>query len=178
MNFLVIDLETTGLNPANSEIIEIGAVKVENGVLTGHFQMLVKPQQMPSPEISDLTGITPEMLIDAPPLSVALQALLDFASAIGFWVAHNKDFEASWSNSQTGWIPLILPKLRCHRSVTFAWAIYCRLCRLSTANCTAPWPTPKPPPACCYFCWSDCASCQTKSGRSLCSFALPAPPCL
>lgn len=53
LNFLVIDLETTGLNPANSEIIEIGAVKVENGVLTGNFQMLVKPQQMPSPEISD-----------------------------------------------------------------------------------------------------------------------------
>lgn len=111
LNFLVIDLETTGLNPANSEIIEIGAVKVENGVLTGHFQMLVKPQQMPSPEISDLTGITPEMLIDAPPLSVALQALLDFAGAIGFWVAHNKDFEASFLEAhleqQPNWLDSI-----------------------------------------------------------------------
>lgn len=96
MDFLVIDLETTGLNPATDEIIEIGAVKIEAGSLTSQFQMLVKPRRMPSPEISALTGITPEMLDDAPPLSVALQALLDFAGTTGCWVAHNKDFEASF----------------------------------------------------------------------------------
>ncbi len=96
LDFLVIDLETTGLSPENAEIIEIGAVKIQDGSLAGSFQMLVRPQQMPSSEISALTGITPEMLADAPPLEAALQALLDFAGPTGFWVAHNKDFEASF----------------------------------------------------------------------------------
>ena len=73
LNFLVIDLETTGLNPAEAEIIEIGAVKIQGGQITETFQTLVRPRHSLTAEISDLTGITDDMLADAPDAETALQ---------------------------------------------------------------------------------------------------------
>lgn len=96
MNFIVIDLETTGLNPAFDEIIEIGAIKIVDGQIVDSLQTLVKPNQNVPPEIEDLTGITNEMLYNAPDLSAAIQMLTDFSVGISFWVAHNKDFESSF----------------------------------------------------------------------------------
>ncbi|MBQ2887467.1 MAG: hypothetical protein IJE29_00920, partial [Firmicutes bacterium] len=96
MNFIVIDLETTGLNPALNEIIEIGAIKIVDGQIVDSLQTLVKPNQKVPSEIEDLTGITNEMLYNAPDLSAAIQMLTDFAASISFWVAHNKDFDASF----------------------------------------------------------------------------------
>ncbi len=98
MNFIVIDLETTGLNPTFDEIIEIGAVKIVDGLISDTFQTFVKPTQILSDEVSDLTGITQEMLSDAPSLSTTIQELSNFAGDTRYWVAHNKDFEASFLN--------------------------------------------------------------------------------
>ncbi|MCX7882353.1 MAG: single-stranded-DNA-specific exonuclease RecJ [Brevinematales bacterium] len=56
------DLETTGLNPSRDEIIEIGAVKVKNGVILDTFQCFLKTEKPLPKEISRLTGITQEML--------------------------------------------------------------------------------------------------------------------
>jgi len=69
---VVFDFETTGLNPENCEIIEIGAVKVENGVCSQTFSTLINPHQKLSLEISELTGITDEMLVFAPDLEDVL----------------------------------------------------------------------------------------------------------
>lgn len=105
LNFLVIDLETTGLNPAEAEIIEIGAVKIQGGQITETFQTLVRPRHSLTAEISDLTGITDDMLADAPDAETALQALQEFAVGLSFWVAHNKDFESAFLNPRLEWQP-------------------------------------------------------------------------
>lgn len=96
LDFIVIDLETTGLEPAEAEIIEIGAVKILDGQIAESFQTLVRPTRRLAPEISELTGITDAMLTDAPALEPALLALQDFAGDLSFWVAHNKDFESAF----------------------------------------------------------------------------------
>lgn len=111
MDFIVVDLETTGLNPASAEIIEIGAVKIIDGQITERFQTLVRCRQPLTLEISALTGITEDMLADAPSLTAALQALENFAGNLNFWVAHNKDFESAFLNPllerQPAWLDTI-----------------------------------------------------------------------
>ncbi len=69
---VVFDFETTGLNADTCEIIEIGAVKVVNGVCTETFSTLVNPHQKLGREISELTGITDDMLVFAPDLEDVL----------------------------------------------------------------------------------------------------------
>ena len=95
VTFVVVDLETTGGSPADAGITEIGAVKVRGGQVIGEFQTLVNPG-IPVPAfIAVLTGITDAMLCDAPPLSVALPAFLDFAAGCVL-VAHNAPYDISF----------------------------------------------------------------------------------
>lgn len=74
--FVVFDVETTGLEPDFAEIIEIGAVKVIKGELTETFQSLVKPAKEIPSVITEITGITNQMVVGAPSIS---QVLADFA---------------------------------------------------------------------------------------------------
>ena len=64
--YVSIDLETTGLDPHHNEIIEVGAVKFQDGRTLAEFQSLVKPRQAMPAAITELTGITDEDLADAP----------------------------------------------------------------------------------------------------------------
>lgn len=100
MNFLVIDLETTGLNPTTDEIIEIGAVKIVDGSVCDRFQTLVRPQKPVPDDVADLTGISNEMLIGAPNISEAIQQLKTFSDGEFYWVAHNKSFESGFLNTR------------------------------------------------------------------------------
>ena len=88
VTFVVVDLETDGGSPAGAGITEIGAVKVRGGEVIGQFQTLVSLGRPLPPFIRALTGITDEMLLDAPPLSAALSAFLEFAHGTVL-VAHN-----------------------------------------------------------------------------------------
>ena len=66
--YVVFDLETTGFSPIQDKIIEIGAVKVEHGAITERFSTFVNPK-IPIPfKITDLTGITDDMVMDAEPV--------------------------------------------------------------------------------------------------------------
>lgn len=65
-NFVVFDVETTGLDADTCEIIEIGACKIENGKITQKFQTLVKPKRPISELITNLTGINNKMVFNAP----------------------------------------------------------------------------------------------------------------
>jgi len=64
--FVVFDVETTGLDAENCELIEIGAVKVENGVFTEKFQTLIKPKNKISEFITEINNITNEMTENSP----------------------------------------------------------------------------------------------------------------
>ena len=78
--YVCVDLETTGLHPCQDKIIEIGAVKVTDHVITDTFQTLVDPGYPISDFITGLTGITDEMLSKAPGIFEALPEFLDFAN--------------------------------------------------------------------------------------------------
>ena len=86
--FCVFDTETTGLDPNVEYLTEIGGVIVKNGEVVEEFDTFVKPSKPITPKITELTGITNEMVADAPSEAEALQAFLDFAGG-RILVAHN-----------------------------------------------------------------------------------------
>ncbi len=93
--FIVFDIETTGLSPLNSKITEIGAVLVKKDEVISVFNTFVDPEVPIPEEIVKLTGITDEMVKGAPKTKEAIQMFLDF---IGnrMLVAHNASFDISF----------------------------------------------------------------------------------
>ena len=90
--YVVFDLETTGFSPEKNRIIEFGAVKVENGKITGRFSEFVNPG-IPIPyRITQLTGITDDMVIDADPIEKVLPGFLEFSEGCVL-VGHNVGFD-------------------------------------------------------------------------------------
>jgi DNA polymerase-3 subunit epsilon len=98
VEFCVVDLETTGGSPASAEITEIGAIKVRCGETLGTFHTLVDPGQPVPAFIRLLTGITDEMLVEAPPIEAVLPSFLEFARD-SVVVAHNARFDVSFLNA-------------------------------------------------------------------------------
>lgn len=98
ITFCVVDLETTGGSPAESAITEVGAVKVRRGEVQGTFQTLVNPGQPVPAFIRLLTGLSDEMLVDAPPIEGVLPAWLEF-SHDSVLVAHNARFDITFLNA-------------------------------------------------------------------------------
>ena len=93
--YVVFDLETTGFSPIQDKIIEIGAVKVERGVITERFSTFVNPK-IPIPfKITQLTSITDDMVVDAETIDVVLPKFLDFIGD-AVLVAHNAGFDVSF----------------------------------------------------------------------------------
>ena len=93
--FVVFDIETTGFSAVNDRIIEIGAVKVENGVITEKFSEFVNPERAIPFEIEKLTSINDRMVEDAPNISVILPKFMDFCGG-SVLVAHNADFDTGF----------------------------------------------------------------------------------
>lgn len=77
-DYTVFDLETTGLNVNTCEIIEIGAIKVRNGNIVDKFSSFVKPTLSVPSEVTVLTGICDEMLVDAPKIEEIINDFIDF----------------------------------------------------------------------------------------------------
>lgn len=93
--YVVFDIETTGFSPVNNKIIEIGAVKVENGEIVDRFSTFVNPE-VPIPfEIEKLTGISDGMVIDADTIEVVFPKFMQFVGD-AILVAHNANFDVSF----------------------------------------------------------------------------------
>ena len=93
--FVCFDIETTGLKVDRETITEIGAVVLKNGEITERFQTFVNPNRRLTPEIIGLTGITDEMLKNAPSLKEALTEFLKFVNGRPL-AAHNAEFDISF----------------------------------------------------------------------------------
>jgi len=112
--FVVVDLETTGGSPDDSEITEIGAVKVKGGEIIAEFQTLVNPGVAIPPFITVLTGITEAMVVQAPKIDEVLPAFLEFVGSheSTFLVAHNAPFDISFLRAATLRTRRVWPKYR------------------------------------------------------------------
>ena len=94
--FCVIDIETNGSKPENSQVIEVGAIMVQNGEIIDSFESLTKCNFLPK-YITRVTGIGVEDLSDAPPLQEVLTKLRLFLDDAIF-VAHNANFDYGFLN--------------------------------------------------------------------------------
>lgn len=90
--YVVVDLETTGSISSWNRITEIGAVKVKNGVVIDRYQTLINPERSIPFNIQQLTGITNEMVKDAPLFPEVAEAFKEFVQG-SILVAHNAGFD-------------------------------------------------------------------------------------
>ena len=135
-DYVVFDLETTGISAARDQVVEISAVKVEGGLVTGEFSTLVNPQ-VPIPYgASQVNGITDDMVAGSPVFRQALAEFLAFAGDMVL-VGHNIqafDMKFLYRDARKFWNQIpgndyidtlhfarkVLPKLRHHRLVDLA----------------------------------------------------------
>lgn len=99
LTYIIFDLETTGLDSLKDEIIEIGAIKIENSEVKDIFNKLVKPETLVSSRITEITGISQEMLENEPPIKPVLAKFMEFIGD-NILVAHNADFDSGFIKTQ------------------------------------------------------------------------------
>jgi DNA polymerase-3 subunit alpha (Gram-positive type) len=93
--YTFLDFETTGLEVGRDSIIEIGALKIDKEGYDHAFQSFVTPVKEVDSRITEITGITNEMLVGAPNLTESITELIDFIGDSTI-VAHNADFDIPW----------------------------------------------------------------------------------
>ncbi len=128
--FIAFDLETTGTVPGTDKIIEIGAVKIRNLEIVDSFDTFVNPHTEISEFISNLTGITNDMVADAPDEESAVRDFIKFCGENPVLVAHNarfdtgfifqslKDYNINFRFSYFDTVPMcqiMLPELKKHK---------------------------------------------------------------
>ncbi|MBW2185452.1 MAG: 3'-5' exonuclease [Deltaproteobacteria bacterium] len=113
---VVLDFETSGMSPAKgARVIEVGAVRLRKGRIVDRFQSLANPNIFLDDFITDLTGITNEMVHSAEPIDEVMEK---FSNFIGddFLVAHNSSFDQKFLDAE-------LVRIGCHRPLTFGCSL-------------------------------------------------------
>jgi len=90
--YVVLDFETTGFEPVKSRIIEVSLIKVKNSLIVEEFSTLVNPEVRISNEIISITGITNEMIAEAPKIYEVIQKVVTMIGESPL-VAHNAEFD-------------------------------------------------------------------------------------
>jgi len=93
--YIVFDLETTGLDPSYDDIIEIAAIHIKSGSVIAEYQSLINPGYEIDEFITNLTGITNEMLYNAPGIQDILPSFIDFLGD-HILIAHNANFDINF----------------------------------------------------------------------------------
>lgn len=99
--FVFLDIETTGGSPADSRITEIGALRVEDGVVIASFDQLLNPEQKVPWYITKLTNITDEMLWDKPTFAGVADDL-EYFLRDAIFIAHNVAFDYNFIKAEYG----------------------------------------------------------------------------
>ncbi|WP_047981237.1 PolC-type DNA polymerase III [Ornithinibacillus contaminans] len=95
--YIVFDVETTGLSAVYDTIIELAAVKIHQGEIVDRFESFANPHHPLSQTTTDLTGITDEMVQNAPEIDDVLKDFYSW-SGDGIFVAHNASFDIGFLN--------------------------------------------------------------------------------
>ncbi|MGM0574219.1 MAG: 3'-5' exonuclease [Myxococcota bacterium] len=95
----VVDVETTGLDPAEDRVIEIAVVHMQGGEVLDTYNELVNPERELPPEAANITGIKPEDLVDAPRFADLVDELLERLDGRGF-VAYNLGFDRAFVKAE------------------------------------------------------------------------------
>ncbi|MFH1542829.1 MAG: 3'-5' exonuclease [bacterium] len=96
LEYVILDIETTGLEPIENEITEIGAIKAKGTELIDVFSSLVRPLLPIPPKITELTGIDDDLVKEAPPIKQVMNRFMDFIGEDTILVAHNASFDLSF----------------------------------------------------------------------------------
>jgi DNA polymerase III epsilon subunit family exonuclease len=99
-SFVVVDLETTGLNAALDNIVEIAAVKMVNGEIVDEWSTMVNPGIYVPAECTQISGITTEMLEGSPVFADVVDDYLKILGTDSVFVAHNVDFDRTFLNKK------------------------------------------------------------------------------
>jgi len=94
-DYVAVDIETTGLDPQQNDIIEIGAIRIIDGQKAGSFSSLINPGYEIDEFITGLTGITNEMLASAPAIEDVLPHFLEFVGE-SIVLGHNVNFDVNF----------------------------------------------------------------------------------
>ena len=81
-SYVALDIETTGLNPAKDSIIEVGAIRIENGTVTDMLSTLVNPGYHIPDRITDITGIDDDMVKDAPAIDSLIERIVGITEGL------------------------------------------------------------------------------------------------
>jgi DNA polymerase-3 subunit epsilon len=119
LDFVIVDVETTGWVPAEAGITEIGAVLVSGGQVQAEFRTLVNPGSAIPADITALTGITDAMVSQAPVISAALPRFLAFARGCVL-TAHNATFDIGFLSAACGTCGVPWPAFPVLDTVTLA----------------------------------------------------------
>lgn len=93
--YIAVDLETTGLDPKRDKIIEIGAIRIENGMEMAQYHTMVNPRRQLKEQTTGLTGIAGEMVENAPDIGDIIGEVLDFCGELPL-LGHNILFDYSF----------------------------------------------------------------------------------
>ncbi len=98
-SYVVLDIETTGFSADNDEIIELSALRVVDNKVVDEFSELVNPMRYVSPYITNLTGITPQMLQNAEKIPDVLKRFVEFVSD-SMIMGHNVNFDIGFIDTK------------------------------------------------------------------------------
>lgn len=122
---MVVDLETTGTDPAADAITEIGAVKVRGGEVLGEFRTFVDPERPIPAFVAALTGITDAAVAQAPSIRTVLPMFLDFVGDAAL-VAHNARFDVGFLSAQAAACGITWPRPRVLDTLALARTVFRR----------------------------------------------------
>lgn len=121
--YVVFDIETTGLYIPFNEIIEIGAVKIKNGLIIDEFASLIKPKNRVHKKIMDITHITNDMLEDQLPIEEVLPKFKEFIKGC-ILVAHNAHFDSDFIYAELAKLGIFDGPMPCLDTMMMARGLY------------------------------------------------------
>jgi DNA polymerase-3 subunit epsilon len=108
VEYVVVDTETTGLRPGSDRVIEVAGVRLRNGEIIDSFQSLINPERHLPSFIVKFTGITPDMLLDAPKAAEILPDFLQFIEG-AVLVGHNLSFDLNFLSREAQLLGQVFP---------------------------------------------------------------------